>query len=172
MRSQVRVLTYALLQAAVILSASVTLLTLPGVDDISRIAGIVAILFSASSMVSAVFALFKYKAEMERSVMYVSGEGLMVLSVRRILPFVVFLTLTVFVIPQRRSIIMSLPVVFLAWAIAAFVTGITFYSFRGVTLTNTVVIKEPAVDYTHWAVVGSIGGLAGMFFVFTMLGGA
>ena len=82
MRSQVRVLTYALLQAAVILSASVTLLTLPGVDDISRIAGIVAILFSASSMVSAVFALFKYKAEMERSVMYVSGEGLMVLSVR------------------------------------------------------------------------------------------
>ena len=67
---------------------------------------------------------------------------------------------------------MSLPVVFLAWAIAAFVTGITFYSFRGVTLTNTVVIKEPAVDYTHWAVVGSIGGLAGMFFVFTMLGGA
>ena len=60
-----------------------TLLTLPGIDDISRIAGIVAILFSASSMVTAVIALFKYKAEMERSVMYVSGEGLMVLSVRR-----------------------------------------------------------------------------------------
>ena len=73
---------------------------------------------------------------------------------------------------QRRSIVMSLPLVFLAWAIAAFVTGITFYSFRGVTLTNRVVIKEPFVDYTHWAVVRGLGGLAGMFFVFMLVSGA
>ena len=64
-----------------ILSASVTLLTLPGLDDIARLGGIIAILFSASSMVSAVAALFRYKADVERSVVYVGGEGLMVMSV-------------------------------------------------------------------------------------------
>lgn len=58
-----------------------TLLALPGLDDISRLAGIFAILFSASSMVSSVVALFKYKADLERTVVYVGGEGLMILSV-------------------------------------------------------------------------------------------
>ena len=128
----------------------------------------IAILFSASSMVSAVVALFKYKAEVERSIVYVGGEGLMILSV------------CTFIFPlhenipddnsQRRSIVMSLPVVFLAWAIAAFVTGITFYSFRGVTLTTKVIIRESFTDYTHWAVLGSLGGLAGMFLTFSLLG--
>ena len=60
---------------------------------------------------------------------------------------------------------MSLPVVFLAWAIAAFVTGITFYAFRGVTLTSKVIIRQPFVDYTHWAVIGCLGGLLGMLLV-------
>jgi len=148
MRSQGPILIIgacACLVAAVILSASVTLLTLPGLDDISRLAGIIAILFSASSMVSSVVALFKYKADLERTVVYVGGEGLMILS--------------------RRSIVMSLPVVFLAWAIAAFITGITFYSFRGVTLSSKVLITQPFVDYTHWAVVGGLGALAGILLV-------
>lgn len=70
---------------------------------------------------------------------------------------------------QRRSIVMSLPVVFLAWAIAAFVTGITFYSFRGVTLTSKVIIRQPFVDYTHWAVVGSLGGVVGVLFVSALM---
>jgi hypothetical protein len=60
----------------------VTLLTLPGLDEIARLAGMIAILFSASSMVSSVIALFKYKADMERTIVYVGGEGLMILSVR------------------------------------------------------------------------------------------
>lgn len=72
----------AIEQAAVILSASVTFLSLPGLDDISRLAGLIAILFSASSMISTVVALFRYKADVERTVMYVGGEGLMVVSVR------------------------------------------------------------------------------------------
>ncbi len=33
-------------------------------------------------MVSAVVALFRYKADLERTVVYVGGEGLMVVSVR------------------------------------------------------------------------------------------
>ena len=60
---------------------------------------------------------------------------------------------------------MSLPIVFLAWAVAAFITGITFYSFRGVTLTSKALIAQPFVDYTHWAVVGGLGGLAGILLV-------
>lgn len=74
------------IQAAVILSASVTFLTLPGLDDMARLAGFIAILFSASSMVSSVFALFRYKADVERTVVYVGGEGLMVMSVRVVGP--------------------------------------------------------------------------------------
>ncbi|PSR83451.1 hypothetical protein PHLCEN_2v5723 [Hermanssonia centrifuga] len=139
----------ACLIAAVILSASVTFLSLPGLDDISRLAGMIAILFSASSMVSAVVALFRYKADLERTVVYVGGEGLMVVS--------------------QRSIVMSLPVVFLAWGIAAFITGITFYSFRGASFTSKVVIRQPFTDYTHWAVVGGLGGLTGMLIVSILL---
>ncbi len=59
-----------------------TLLTLPGLDDLARLAGMIAILFSASSMVSSVIALFKFKAALDRTVVYVGGEGLMILSVR------------------------------------------------------------------------------------------
>lgn len=64
-----------------ILSASVTFISLPGLDDVARLAGLLAILFSASSMVSTVIALFRYKVDIERTVVYVGGEGLMLLSV-------------------------------------------------------------------------------------------
>ncbi|KAL6307106.1 hypothetical protein BKA93DRAFT_728227 [Sparassis latifolia] len=137
----------ACLVAAVILSASVTFISLPGLDDVARLAGLIAILFSASSMISTVIALFRYKAE--RTVVYVGGEGLMMLS--------------------TRSIIMSLPLVFLAWAIAAFMTGITFYSFRGATLTGRMVIRHPFEAYTHWAVVGTLGGLGGVLLMCALL---
>ncbi|KAH9947203.1 hypothetical protein B0H21DRAFT_692432 [Amylocystis lapponica] len=139
----------ACLVAAVILSASVTFISLPGLDDIARLAGLLAILFSASSMVSTVIALFRYKADVERTVVYVGHEGVMLLS--------------------RQSIVMSLPIVFVAWAIAAFITGITFYSFRGATMSSRITIKYPFEDYTHWAVVGTLGGLAGMLLVSAML---
>ncbi|KAH9939244.1 uncharacterized protein BXZ73DRAFT_43685, partial [Epithele typhae] len=132
----------ACLVAAVILSASVTFLSLPQLDDIPRLAGLLAIAFSASSMVSAVIALFRYKAELDRTVTYLGGEGLMVLS--------------------KRSLIFSMPLVFLAWAIASFMTGITLYSFRGVTVSTGVEIRRPFDPYTHWAVVGTLGGLGGM----------
>ena len=39
--------------------------------------------------------------------------------------------------PQSYSIIMSLPAVFLAYAIVAFVTGLVLYAFRGVVIVNT-----------------------------------
>ncbi|KAI0751191.1 hypothetical protein C8Q80DRAFT_1251035 [Daedaleopsis nitida] len=139
----------ACLVAAVILSASVTFLSLPQLDDVPRLAGFIAIAFSASSMVSAVIALFRYKTEIDRTIVYLGGEGMMVLS--------------------RRSVIFSLPLVFLAWAIAAFMTGITLYSFRGATVTSRVAVRHPFEPYTHWAVVGTLGALGGMLTVATLV---
>lgn len=69
-------------KAAIVLSASVTFLSLPGLDNVSRIAGFVAILFASFSMASTVVALFRYKADLERPVSHIGGEGLMMLSVR------------------------------------------------------------------------------------------
>ncbi|KAJ3013130.1 hypothetical protein NUW54_g1674 [Trametes sanguinea] len=126
----------ACLVAAVILSASVTFLSLPQLDDVARLTGFLAILFSASSMVSSVLALFRYKTDIDRTVVYIGSEGLRHLS--------------------RSRIIMSLPLVFLAWAIAAFMTGITFYSFRGASVTNRMEVRHPFEAYTHWAVVGTL----------------
>ena len=70
---------------------------------------------------------------------------------------------------QRTRVIMSLPLVFLAWAIAAFMTGITFYAFRGASVTNRMEVRHPFESYTHWAVVGTLGALGGMLFVVALL---
>ncbi|KAH9919695.1 uncharacterized protein B0H18DRAFT_1086572 [Fomitopsis serialis] len=121
----------ACLLAAFVLSASVTFISLPGVDDTCRLAGFVAIALSASSMISAVVALFRYKAEVEHPVVHVGGEGLLVIS--------------------RRSVVMSLPLVFLVWATAAFVTGVVLIS-----------VVYPIENQTHWLTVGIIGGVAGV----------
>lgn len=69
-------------QAAIILSASVTFVTLPGLDSIARVAGFVAIMCSTASLASAVMALFRYKVNMERELSCATGEGIMTLSVR------------------------------------------------------------------------------------------
>ncbi|KAI9508917.1 hypothetical protein F5148DRAFT_979083, partial [Russula earlei] len=127
----------ACLIAAIILSASVTFITLPGIDDISRVAGFLAILLSASSLISAVIALFRYKSDIENPIAYPRGEGLVFLS--------------------RRSVLLSLPLVFLLYAIAAFIAGIALYAFRGLT---TTVGGRHFEDFTQWAVIGTVGGLA------------
>lgn len=57
---------------------------------------------------------------------------------------------------------MSLPLVFLAYAVIGFVAGIVLYSFRGVTTSDPALIKNHFDDYTKWTVVGVLGGLAGM----------
>jgi len=58
---------------------------------------------------------------------------------------------------------MSLPLVFLAWGIVAFIAAITLYSFRGFTLTAPGTIKQPFTDYTHWTVVGAMGVLVALY---------
>ncbi|KAF9022699.1 hypothetical protein BDZ89DRAFT_956350 [Hymenopellis radicata] len=130
------------LVAAIVLSASVTFLSLPGLDNIARVAGLIAVLFSAFSMASTVVALFKYKADAERAVSVVGAEGFLMVS--------------------RRHVVFSLPLVFLSYAIIGFIAGLVLYSFRGLTLTNTAVLEHRFQEYTSWTVVGVLGGLLGV----------
>ena len=154
------------------MSASVTFLTLPGLDDITRVAGFVAIILSASSMMSAVIALFRYKSDIERSSYAgVGGEGMIMLSV---CPFDLCalrdkaLTATC-VRLQRRSVLLSLPLVFLIWSVAAFLTGIGLYACRGLSVTSAGEIVRHFKDYTQWAVIGVAGGLASLLMISTLL---
>lgn len=146
-------------KAAIVLSASVTFLSLPGLDNVSRIAGFVAILFASFSMASTVVALFRYKADLERPVSHIGGEGLMMLSVRCTFyqPSILYSRGE-----QRRSVVMSLPLVFLAYSIVGFVVGVVLYSFRGVSISDPSMTEHQFDDYTRWTVVGVLGGLAGM----------
>jgi hypothetical protein len=87
----------------------VTFLSLPDLDNLTRLAGFVAILCSTASMASSVIALFRYKADMERAV-YLGGEGLLTLSVRpdSLLPSVsAVLTNRLFTATKRRDVRVS-----------------------------------------------------------------
>jgi hypothetical protein len=57
---------------------------------------------------------------------------------------------------------MSLPLIFLVYALVGFVTGIVLYFFRGVTVSDPFGPEHPFEDYTKWTVVGVLGELAGM----------
>jgi hypothetical protein len=54
--------------------------SLPGLDSISRVAGLVAIMCATGTMVSSVVALMRYKLDLERD-LAVGGEGLTLLTV-------------------------------------------------------------------------------------------
>ena len=63
------------------LSASVTFISLPGLDSFSRTAGMVAIVFATFSMVATVVAIFRHKADLERPISNVGFEGMMIITV-------------------------------------------------------------------------------------------
>ena len=69
-------------KAAVVLHASGTFLSLPGLDTFSRTTGMVAILFAAFSMAATGLAIFRHKADLERPISHVGIEGMMVITVR------------------------------------------------------------------------------------------
>ncbi|KAF9254329.1 hypothetical protein L218DRAFT_550583 [Marasmius fiardii PR-910] len=153
------------LVAAIILSASVTFLSLPGLDAISRVVGLVAALLATFSMIATVVAVFKYKSDLERSFTSLAfsgyapgygtfpaigtsgaGEGMLVHS--------------------RRIVILSLPLTLLIYSVIAFVTGIVLYSFFG-QVTDAQpgsggTLQQHFEKYTQWSVVGVVGGLAGV----------
>ncbi|EGO02346.1 hypothetical protein SERLA73DRAFT_104765 [Serpula lacrymans var. lacrymans S7.3] len=141
------------LVAALILSASVTLMTLPGLDTISRIAGLVAIVCSTASMIASLMAFIRYKTDVTRPTSTIGGEG--------------------FVFITRRSMILSLPLVFLAYSIAGFVTGVVIYSFRGATVTFTSsgipIVAYRFDEWMRWIIVGVLGTFAGVLIASTVL---
>ncbi|KAF8212791.1 hypothetical protein K438DRAFT_1902762 [Mycena galopus ATCC 62051] len=130
------------LLAAVLLSASVTFLSLPGLDSIARAVVLAVVLLAAGAMASGLVALFRYKAELvdaaaPMNTVMVGGEGMMIIS--------------------TRSVVMSLPLVLLIYAVLGFVAAVVLYSFLGV---NASAVRFE--DYTRWAVLGVLGGLAGV----------
>ena len=120
----------------------------------------VAILFAAFAMAATGVAVLRHKAELGRPVSHVGVEGVVGVSVCRIFTFVAFWSLTACCL-QRRTIVLSLPLVFLAYSIVAFISGITLYSFRG-KAGDSPSQGVPFDDYTRWIVVGVLGGLAGV----------
>ena len=69
-------------KAVVVLHASGTFLSLPGLDTFSRTTGMVAILFAALSMAATGLAIFRHKADLEHPISHVGIEGVMVITVR------------------------------------------------------------------------------------------
>ncbi len=62
---------------------------------------------------------------------------------------------------QGGDILLSLPAVFLAWSIVAFVAAIVLYAFRGVIEVDPSHWSKFA-QYTKWTVVGVLGFSAGV----------
>ena len=77
-------------KAAILLSASIAFLSLPGLDGIARVAALVVVLLAACAMASSLVALFRFKAELTEAAQpttaaqlnpAVGREGLMLISV-------------------------------------------------------------------------------------------
>jgi hypothetical protein len=100
----------------------------------------VAILFAAFSMAAMVVAIFRHKADLERPISHIVGiEGMMVITVRdfaskRRIELMCHRFLFFFdniILIQRRTVILSLPLVLLVYSIMAFVTGIVYTRLEG-----------------------------------------
>ncbi|KAL0568569.1 hypothetical protein V5O48_013414 [Marasmius crinis-equi] len=154
------------LVAAIILSASVTFLSLPGLDAISRVVGLVSALLATFSMIATVIAVFKYKSDLERSfspLAAFSGYG----SSYGTIPSAGFGSGAGegMMLHSRRIVILSLPLTLLIYSVIAFVSGIVLYSFFGkVTDVQPGTLARHFESYTQWSVVGVLGGLAGVLF--------
>ncbi|TFK74519.1 hypothetical protein BDN72DRAFT_57773 [Pluteus cervinus] len=92
----------------IILSASVTWLTLPGLEDSAHVADVFAAIFTTLSLSSAVFAIMEYKETSKRVRQGSNRDD----DAR---------------MHMARSVIFSLPVIFLEYSIIAFVTAVVLY---------------------------------------------
>ena len=61
---------------------------------------------------------------------------------------------------QRRTVVLSLPLVFLAYALVAFLTGIVLFSIKGATVNDVGAVTKQFQDYTRWTVAVMISGIA------------
>ena len=75
---------------------------------------------------------------------------------------------TYFLFSQRKSVLLSLLLVFLACFVAGFVTEVVIYSFNGVMLnatTNGFPVINRFDDWSRSFTVGVLGGVAGVLIV-------
>ncbi|KAJ7063979.1 hypothetical protein C8F01DRAFT_983936 [Mycena amicta] len=128
------------LLAALLLSASITFLSLPGLDNAppARVVVLVVAVLAAASVVAGLVALFRFKADLLAE----DGTGA----------------------AATRTVIMSLPLVLLICAVLGFVAAVVLYSFFG---TGTA--GGRFADYTRWAVLGAVGGLGGILTMSALL---
>ncbi|KAI6028799.1 hypothetical protein F5J12DRAFT_807775 [Pisolithus orientalis] len=99
--------------AQIILSASITLISIPGLDSIARIGSLVAILCSVLSMVTSLLSIFRYRVEMAEGSATLHHTGAAAREG--------------FVFLPRRSIKHSLPLVFLAYSVVGLIAGVVVY---------------------------------------------
>jgi hypothetical protein len=78
-RSMSKVSNLMMIQAAVILSASVTLATLPGMNGIARTADLIAIMCSVLSMIISFISIIRYKADSAHGMPASGSEGFVLL---------------------------------------------------------------------------------------------
>ncbi|TEB20886.1 hypothetical protein FA13DRAFT_1757693 [Coprinellus micaceus] len=151
------------LVSAVILSASVTFLTLPGMTGAARIAGFVAISCAVGSMLASTIAFIRFRNEFSGVVdrtsinhRIVGGEGLVGIS--------------------NRAVVNSLPLVFVAYSVIGFVVGLTIYSFRGTDLDGPSSSSPADTGLSAWVfgqgakwsalgLLGAAGGVVAMSWV-------
>jgi hypothetical protein len=87
-----------MIQAAVILSASVTLMTLPGLSGIARMSGLVAIMCSVLSMTTSFISIMRHKTDLTHGTPTSGSEGFVLLTVCFSTCFVMILCLHHFVL--------------------------------------------------------------------------
>ncbi|KAJ7626846.1 hypothetical protein FB45DRAFT_991204 [Roridomyces roridus] len=152
------VLPFLVVQAAILLSASTTFLLLPELDGRARAIALGSAIVAAGCMISGLVALFRYKAEMAdaaaaappmittHSVHHhyhymnpnMEREGMMPLS--------------------TRSIVLSLPLVLLIYALLGFVAAVVVYSYSFTNGGSGARLE----DYMRWTALGVLGGVAGV----------
>jgi len=146
-------------------------MTLPELDTIARIGGLVAILCSVLSMITSFVSIFRYKSEMAQGAAQTPGEGFFLLPVSVITLSPVTDTDTD-VVFQRRSIMLSLPLVFLVYSVAGFITGVVIYSFRSATINFAhagMPVAAKFDEYARWMMIGVLGALTGVLITSVMV---
>ncbi|KIJ06865.1 hypothetical protein PAXINDRAFT_19933, partial [Paxillus involutus ATCC 200175] len=125
----------ACLMSTIILSASVTLMSLPVLNSIARIGGLVYYVLRAEH--GDLFRIYLPLQSRDR----LTNQH------------------------QRRGIMLSLPLVFLAYSVAGFITGVVIHSFRS-AIINLASAGSPIAakfdEYTRFMVIGVLGVLAGV----------
>jgi hypothetical protein len=143
----------------------VTFITLPGIDDVSRISGFLAILLSAFSLISAVIALFRYKSDIEHPVAYPRGEGLILLSV-----CIIGTTFNLIANSDIEPEAAKCPPIS-SPGLSALRDRSIHYRHRIVCLPgiDITVSGRHFGDFTQWVVICTVGGLACILFTSQLL---